>query len=58
MPVLSPAGNFKKHMEKTPEMTKFMMEKVKTEMAALLNEKPMDASGKGFGCNECHTFAK
>jgi hypothetical protein len=39
-----------------PEMVKFMAEVVVPEMAKLLNEAAFDpATGKGFGCGECHT---
>lgn len=55
LPKLSYTDNFKKHMAKTPELTKFMMEKVVPEMASLLGEQPYDpATHKGFGCAECH----
>lgn len=55
LPKLSYTDNFKKHMAKTPEITKFMMEKVVPEMASLLGEQPYDpATHKGFGCAECH----
>jgi mono/diheme cytochrome c family protein len=49
----------KKLMDKHPAATKFMMEKVVPEMAALLGEEPYDpAKGEGFGCMECHTEKK
>ena len=55
LPKLSYTDGFKKHIDKTPVMTKFMMEKVVPEMAALLGEQPFDpATKKGFGCAECH----
>jgi hypothetical protein len=55
LPHLSSADHFKKHMEKTPEITKFMMEKVVPDMAAAVGEKPFDPQTKtGFGCAECH----
>jgi hypothetical protein len=55
LPKLSPAGGFAKHMKSEPEMTKFMMDKVVPQMAALLGEQPYDpATQKGFGCFNCH----
>ena len=56
-PLLPPLD--KKLMDKHPAATKFMMEKVVPEMAALLGEEPYDpAKGEGFGCMECHTEKK
>jgi hypothetical protein len=47
---------FEKVKAEKPEMVKFMAEVVVPEMAKLLNEEPFDpATGKGFGCGECHT---
>ncbi len=55
LPKLSSADGFKKHMTKTPEMTKFMMQKVVPDMAGILGEHPYDpATKQGFGCHECH----
>jgi hypothetical protein len=55
LPKLNYADNLKEHQEKTPAMLTFMAEKVKPEMTRLLNEPPFDpATGKGFGCGECH----
>lgn len=59
LPKLSVEGGFKKHMAKTPEITKFMMNKVEIDMAALLGEAPYDMkTQKGFGCFDCHTMQK
>jgi hypothetical protein len=56
LPKLSTQDRFKKHIEKTPTMTKFMMEKVVPEMATLLGEPRYNPSThKGFGCFRCHT---
>ncbi len=50
-----PALN-KEEMDKHPEVTKFMMERVVPEMAKALGEAPYDpATGSGFGCFGCHT---
>lgn len=38
-----------------PEMSKFMMEKVVPEMAAIMGMQPYDPETKqGFGCGACH----
>jgi hypothetical protein len=51
----APEG-FKALGEKNPDMMKFMGEVVKPTMQQLLKEEPFDpATGKGFGCMECHT---
>jgi hypothetical protein len=56
LPKLSPEGNFKKHKAKTPEILKFMLEKVEPGMAALLGEPPFDPkTHEGFSCFDCHT---
>jgi hypothetical protein len=56
LPKLNPDGGFKKHMDKTPEITKFMMSKVVPDAAALIGEQPYDPkTQKGFGCFDCHT---
>lgn len=52
----TPEG-FKALGEKNPAMMKFMGEQVKPTMQQLLHEEPFDpATGKGFGCMECHTM--
>jgi hypothetical protein len=59
LPKLHAEGGFKKHMDKTPEATKFMMAKVVPEMAKLLGEPTYDPkTQRGFGCMECHQMAK
>ena len=59
LPALSPEDGFKKDMAAHPEVTKFMMQTVVPEMAAAIGEAPYDpATGKGFGCFDCHTKAK
>jgi hypothetical protein len=55
LPKLNAANGFKKHMDKKPEITKFMMEKVVPDMAKLLDEQPYDPkTNSGFGCKDCH----
>lgn len=55
LPKLSYTDHFKKHMDKKPEETKFMMEKVVPEVAAMLGMQPFDPkTQKGFGCANCH----
>lgn len=55
LPKLNAKGGFKKHMDATPAITKFMMEKVVPETAAAIGEKPYDpATHSGFGCGNCH----
>jgi hypothetical protein len=55
LPRLDPTNTFKKHMDKSPEMTKFMMEVVVPKMAEMLGTPAYDpATGKGFGCMACH----
>jgi hypothetical protein len=55
LPKLSYTDGFKKHTDKKPEITKFMMEKVVPEMASLLGMQPYDPkTQKGFGCANCH----
>lgn len=57
LPKLSAKDGFKKHMEATPAITKFMMEKVVPETAAAIGEKPYDpATHSGFGCGNCHVM--
>jgi hypothetical protein len=59
LPKLSPDGNFKKHVDKDPKMTQFMMTKVLPDMAALLHTQPFDPKTKlGFGCFGCHAIDK
>jgi hypothetical protein len=59
LPKLSPDGGFKKHMDKKPEITKFMMSKVLPDMAQLLNTQPYDPKTHlGFGCFGCHAIEK
>ena len=59
LPKLKFSDNLKSHQEKTPEMLKFMMEKVTPEMAKALNEPHYDpATKKGFGCGACHLPAE
>ena len=59
LPKLSPADGFKKHMDKKPEVTKFMMSKVLPDMAELLHTQPYDPKTKlGFGCFGCHAIEK
>jgi hypothetical protein len=53
----TPEG-FKAVGEQHPDMMKFMGEVVKPKMQEMLKEEPFDpATGKGFGCMECHTTA-
>lgn len=59
LPKLSMAGGFKKHMDKEPAATKFMMEKVVPDMAGLLDTQPFDPkTNQGFACGNCHTIDK
>jgi len=59
LPKLSMAGGFKKHMDKEPATTKFMMEKVVPSMAGLLDTQPYDPkTNQGLGCAACHTMDK
>ncbi len=54
--VPSDQAGFKKLGDDKPEAMKFMMSKVVPDMASMLGEQPFDpATGKGFGCHECHT---
>lgn len=42
-------------MKEEPEMARYMAEVVVPEMAKLIHEEPFDpATGKGFGCFDCH----
>jgi hypothetical protein len=59
LPKLSPEGGFKKHLDKDPEITKFMMTKVLPNMAELLGTQPYDVKTHlGFGCFGCHSIDK
>jgi hypothetical protein len=50
---------FKAWAGEHPKMAEFMGKVVKPEMAKLLNEPEYDpATGKGFGCGECHAVEK
>jgi hypothetical protein len=50
---------FKKLMAAKPKAAEFMAKTVVPEMAKLLGQDPFDpATGKGFGCHNCHTTAK
>jgi cytochrome c553 len=56
LPKLDFKAGLKKAMAKHPKMVKFMHETVVPQMATMLGEQPYDpATGKGFGCAECHT---
>jgi hypothetical protein len=47
---------FKKLAQQKPKYMEFMGKQVKPTMAQLLGEPELDpATGKGFGCFECHT---
>jgi len=55
LPKLDPKDGFKKHMDKKPEITKFMMEKLVPDMASTLGVAPYNpATQQGFGCASCH----
>lgn len=59
LPKLTTTGKFEAELKAHPEMTKFMMEKVVPEMAALLHAEPYDATTQqGFGCFGCHMQKK
>lgn len=56
LPKLSAADTFARHRMLTPEISRFMLEKVEPDMAALLELSPYDpATHQGFGCFACHT---
>jgi hypothetical protein len=56
LPKLDATNSFAKHQAKTPDMLKFMFEKVEPDMAGVLGEKPFDMKTmQGFGCFNCHT---
>ncbi len=55
LPKLLEPDLFAKHRQLTPEMTKFMLEKVEPEMATLLEVPGFDpATRKGLSCYNCH----
>jgi hypothetical protein len=55
LPKLNPKDGFKKHTDKHPKMTKFMMTTVVPEMASALGVQPFDPkTSTGFGCGGCH----
>jgi hypothetical protein len=59
LPKLNPKDGFKAHMDKDPEMTKFMMEQVLPEMAKALGTTPFDPATKsGMMCGACHLIKK
>ena len=56
LPKLLENDTFAKHQQLTPAMTKFMLEKVEPDVAALLEVQPFDpATRKGLSCYNCHT---
>ncbi len=58
LPKLSMSTHFDKDKAAHPETFDAMVHEVEPEMARLLGEKPFDpATGKGFGCLECHMSA-
>jgi cytochrome c553 len=55
LPKLLENDTFAKHQQLTPAMTKFMLEKVEPDVAALLEVQPFDpATRKGLSCYNCH----
>jgi hypothetical protein len=59
LPKLDPKNGFEKHKKKDAKVVAFMMEQVVPEMAKIIGEPVYDpATGKGFGCMECHTMVK
>lgn len=55
LPKLDPKDGFKVHMDKEPEMTKWMMETVLPEMAKTLGTTPFDPkTNSGMQCGACH----
>jgi hypothetical protein len=59
LPKLDMKNGFEKHKKKDPKIVAFMMEQVVPEMAKIIGEPVYDpATGKGFGCMECHTMVK
>lgn len=56
LPALDFSDSLADEKKEHPAMVQFMMERVVPDMATLLGEEPYDpATGKGFGCMECHT---
>jgi hypothetical protein len=56
LPKLLEPDLFAKHRQATPEITKFMLEKVEPQMASLLEVPEFDpATRKGLSCYLCHT---
>jgi hypothetical protein len=56
MPTKSLPALDKEEMDEHPQMTKFMMEQVVPQMAAILGESPYNPeTHEGFGCFDCHT---
>jgi hypothetical protein len=52
----STPAEFQKLAQSKPKVVDFMNNMVKSTMASLVGEAPMDPkTGKGFGCFECHT---
>jgi hypothetical protein len=59
LPKLDMKNGFEKHKKKDAKIVAFMMEQVVPEMAKIIGEPVYDpATGKGFGCMECHTMVK
>jgi hypothetical protein len=55
LPKLDPTDGFAKHQKQTPEVLKFMEERVVPQMASLLGEPAYDpTTHQGFGCFDCH----
>jgi hypothetical protein len=56
LPRLGFADHLARERADKPEMVAFMSRKVVPEMAAALGVPPFDpATGKGFGCKDCHS---
>jgi hypothetical protein len=59
LPKLDAKDGFKVHMDKDPEMTKWMMSTVLPEMAKTLGQTPYDPkTNSGFMCGDCHQLKK
>lgn len=60
LPKLNPAGSFKSHMDKHPEVTKFMMNTVVPEMAKSIDVEPYnpETNSGEMGCFNCHMKAE
>jgi len=55
LPKLLEPDLFAKHRQLTPEITKFMLEKVEPDLSALLEIQEFDpATRKGLSCYNCH----